>query len=286
MISGKTAVYGLIGNPVRHTVSPEIHAVFAGALGDDLVYAAFPVANDRVKEAILGAHALGIMGLNVTIPHKPACAEFVSELDPMAEKIAAVNTLKYAEAGYAGYNTDWIGITECLRSNGVSLSGKSVAVLGAGGSANAACVAAAEGGASKITIFNRTVEKAEYLALRLKKYYNAQIEAAPLAEARGSEIVYQATDAGRGENRALCPVSSTEFFRGVEFAFEGIYTPWETEFLKLAAKAGVKAVNGFEMLVRQAAASYAIWTGRPVPEEVISDAYERVGAMVRERDRR
>ncbi|MCL2462083.1 MAG: shikimate dehydrogenase [Defluviitaleaceae bacterium] len=283
MVSGKTLVYGVIGNPVRHTVSPEIHGIFAAALGDDLIYAAFPVENDRVDEAIRGAHALGIMGLNVTIPHKRAVVEFASELDPMAAKIGSVNTLKYGESGYAGYNTDWIGITECLRSHCVSFSGKSVTVLGAGGSANAACVAAAEGGASKIAIFNRTVEKAEYLALRMKKYYNIEVTAAPLSEAFGSEIVYEATDAGFGTQRALSPVASAEFFRGVEFALEGIYTPWETEFLKQAAKAGVRAVNGFEMLVRQAAASYTIWTGKEVPEDVVSDAFERAGVIVRER---
>ena len=124
-ISGKTELLGLMGNPVRHTMSPEIHNTLSEELGRDMVYVAFPVEEDPV-EAVRGAYHLGIRGMNVTVPHKLAVISALKGIDPAARAIGAVNTLVRVEGGYKGYNTDMPGLGRAIRTKGVSLKGKQV----------------------------------------------------------------------------------------------------------------------------------------------------------------
>ena len=153
-IDGTTKVCGLIGNPVAHSISPLIHNRLAEIRNDNLVYTTFCVASDSVCEAVKGAYALDILGLNVTVPHKQAVMAALADIDPLAEAIGAVNTLVRTEGGYKGYNTDILGLDRELTDAGISLLGRTVVLLGAGGAARAIAFLCAKRGAANIFILN------------------------------------------------------------------------------------------------------------------------------------
>jgi len=259
MINGSTAVFGVIGNPVSHSFSPRIHGYFAERHGLDMAYLPFRVADNKVKEAVNGAHALEIKGLNVTIPHKMAVMPYLTKIDDMAEKIGAVNTLVWTEGGYEGYNTDYIGIIRSIEKTGLNAAGADVLIIGAGGSACAAAAAACTMGAGKITIANRNLKNADKVAYIINKHYNTRVEICRLDEISGADIAIQTTTLGFGEKADESPVRDASFFPKLSLAFDIIYTPWETVFLKAAREAGVPCINGFSMLVYQALAAFEIW---------------------------
>ena len=163
-INGRTRTCGLIGDPVEHTLSPMIHNTLAGRLGHDLVYVPFPVERGRVAEAVAGAQALHILGLNVTVPYKSEVIACLKEIDPLARDIGAVNTLVQCDGGYKGYNTDMEGLYRAMQSEGIEIAGQDVILLGAGGAARAVAYLCAVKGASKVWLLNRTLEKAQKVA--------------------------------------------------------------------------------------------------------------------------
>jgi shikimate dehydrogenase len=196
----------------------------------------------------------------------------LSGIDETAEAAGAVNTLVYGSDGYDGYNTDIFGVIDLFRASGEDASGKSVAVVGAGGGARAAVCALREMGSEKIFIINRTLNRAKSLAKHVAKRYNVTVDC--LTPDRAGEIlpvaaVVQCSSLGFAEWKGLSPVDES-FFGGVGFAADIIYSPWETRFLSDARRRGVKTANGFGMLIAQACASYAIWTGR---KEVAEGAF-------------
>jgi len=263
-VSGMTAVLGVIGDPIEHSFSPQIHNTLAGMCGDDVIYVPFRVERATLADAIRGAHALGIAGLNVTSPHKNTVVRHIAGVDGAAKVIGAVNTLKYTADGYIGYNTDAEGVKHTLLRHGVTAEGKVTAVMGAGGSAAAAAYALAEMGAAEIRVINRTHVNALVLAKNLKPQTSADVKAVPHGRDAfdGTQIIIQTTTAGFGSLEGQSPVSpGDEPFRDAEFVLDAIYAPWETAFLK-EAKKHCAAMNGFEMLIYQAVAAYEIFTGR------------------------
>ena len=168
-IDGYTRTCGLIGNPVEHTMSPAIHNTIAEATGQNLVYVPFHVPEGKVREAVEGAYALNLLGCNVTVPYKSAVIPWLRELDPLAERIGAVNTLVRTQNGFKGYNTDMPGLYRALASDGIALRGEHVIILGAGGVARAVAVMLADE-AEEILILNRTVEKAQAIADEVNGY--------------------------------------------------------------------------------------------------------------------
>lgn len=265
-VNGETAVFGVIGNPISHTLSPQIHAMFAKICDVNMAYVPFHV--NELSDAICGAHALGIKGLNITVPYKKDVMPFLLSMDTMAQKVGAVNTLVWQPDGYVGYNTDYIGISRTICAIGMDFLGKNVVILGAGGSAYAACIAAAEYGAKSITIVNRTVENAKSLASHVKTYYDIPIEINKLNfDTYGFDIAIQTTTLGFGNNLNKSPVDDLKFFKGLQLTFDIIYTPKETMFLRQAKQAGVKTVNGFSMLIYQAAAAFSLWHKKDIPDE-------------------
>ena len=273
-INGHTQVYGVIGDPIGHSFSPQIHAYFAQQCGKNWAYLPFHVTGENIPAALAGAHALGIRGLNVTIPHKQAVMPHLARVAPMAQRVGSVNTLLWTPEGYIGTNTDYAGIQRSLSAVGENFAGKAVAVLGAGGSAYAACVAAAEGGASGIVLFNRSVKNAQFLATHVNTYYNTSVRVIEGFDEpeHGCTIVLQTTSVGFGAQEGRSPVAGAAFFEGVQTALDVVYAPWETAFLRQARAAGVPTtLNGFPMLVYQAAEAFCLWAGA-APEE-LSDAY-------------
>lgn len=284
LVNGKTNVYGIIGNPVEKSFSPVLQNTIAKELGKSAAYVPFKVERGQVKTAVEGARALGIKGFNVTVPHKIEVMDALCAIDPVAKRIGAVNTLKLTEKGYEGYNTDIIGLKKCFEERDISIEGKTVVLAGAGGAANSAAMLAGEEKAAKLVIVNRTAEKAEALAERVRKYYPIEVEVTDydsITDIADPEIFVQTTSVGMGNDVDGTPVKKTEFFDNVKIVVDIIYTPWETRLMKDAAARGAVTVNGFDMLFYQGLASFEIWHDMKVERETAKELKEKLTAFYR-----
>lgn len=283
-IKGTTAVYGLIGNPVAHSISPLIHNMLAEKMGLDMTYVCFPVAGDDVPEAVKGALALGIQGLNVTVPHKQSVREVLTRVDPLADAIGAVNTLVRTDKGFTGYNTDVEGFAREAELSGISLRGASAVVIGAGGASRGVCFSLAKEGAERIVIANRTEEKARLIAQAVNDWAGKELvipagmdvcsDAGRLKLLAGSGyLAVQATSVGLYPDIESCPVDHPDFFENASAGIDIIYNPEETCFMKHMKEAGHPAVNGLLMLLYQGIASFELWTETTVTEEAAAEVY-------------
>ena len=262
-ISAKTKVFAVLGDPIEHTLSPMIQNYAAGLRGLDMSYHAFHVLRDGLENAVKGGFSLGISGFNITVPHKKDVMKYLCGLDKNAEAIGAVNTLKLTPNGYVGHNTDIIGAYYALETNGVEIKDKNVVVFGAGGAGNACAAMAASRGAKKVIIANRTLNTAKELAAHLLKFYASDIRAVGMDEIYDidADVAINCTTLGFGAKADMTPVGDVSWYKkaGVSTAFDAVYSPWETRFLREAKQEGVKTVNGFPMLVHQALAAQEIW---------------------------
>lgn len=278
-IKGTTRVCGLIGNPVAHSLSPFIHNKLAQGMGIDLAYVTFKVDGDKVSQAVNGAYALDIMGMNVTVPHKQAVMDPIVEIDPLANAIGAVNTLVRVDGGYKGYNTDILGLKRELKEAGVDLKNRDVVILGAGGAARAIAFLCASEEARRIDICNRTVEKAKSIEEAVKTYYKTdynrdidirskQIENYTFDGPDGY-LVIQATSIGLAPNVDDVVIEDPKFYERAEVGVDIIYNPAETKFMKLMKMHGAQACNGLMMLLYQAVAAFELWNDCQVDSKVI-----------------
>ncbi len=263
-ISAKTKVFAVLGDPIAHSLSPFIQNYTAQLRNCDMVYHAMHVTPENLEAAINGGKALGIDGFNITVPHKKAVMKYLCGIDKQAEAVGAVNTLKLTENGYTGYNTDIIGAYYAFEENNIGISGKTVVVLGAGGAGNACAAMAMSRGAKKVYIANRTVDTAEALAEHLSQYYDTGSEVLSIekvCEIEKADIVINTTVLGFADKADMTPLKDVGWYKraGVGAVFDAIYAPWETVFVKQARACGLKALNGFSMLVYQAVAAQEIW---------------------------
>lgn len=277
-INGKTKLMGLIGNPVEHTLSPAIHNTIAECMGENMVYVPFPVKED-IEAAVKGAYALGIQGMNITVPYKSDVIPYLADIDREAEIIGAVNTLVRTDGGYKGYNTDLPGLYRAILSEGIEVKGSKVIIVGAGGAARAAAFMCAFNGACSVVILNRTVEKAVRIAEEVKEKTGfLAIRAMSIFDYRQVEgegyLILQATKVGLYPNVDDTPIADPEFFKTAAVVYDLIYTPEETAFMKLAKAQGIEAYNGLKMLLYQGVAAYEMWNEVSVPEEVVDKAYQ------------
>lgn len=280
-ITGTTAVCGLIGHPVSHTLSPLIHNTLSQLLGIELVYVPFEVAPERVKEAVEGAYALNIKGLNVTVPHKSAVIPYLSDIDPLAEKIGAVNTLVRTADGYKGYNTDMPGLYRELQSEGVEIAGRDVILLGAGGVSRAVAFLCAQYGANRVYILNRTIEKAQEIAKEVNQSFGRECLVPMMLSAyreipEGKYPVIQGTSVGLAPHEDQAVIEDPEFYELVETGVDLIYRPAQTKFMKLAKAAGAQAYNGLKMLLYQGIIAYELWNEIQVSEEMAGLVYQKM----------
>ncbi|WP_105618140.1 shikimate dehydrogenase [Vallitalea okinawensis] len=279
MIKGSTKVFSVIGDPIEHTLSPKLHNTLIKELNHDAVYVPLHVRKDNLNDAIRGAHALGIIGMNVTIPHKENVMDSIISVDPIAKQIGAVNTLKYTDKGYKGYNTDADGLLQSLEYEGVSIKDQVVVILGAGGASRAVAILCASRGAKKIIIMNRTIRKAEELAFLVKQYYQVDIEIypinSPLLEKK-VDLCIQTTSVGMYPHVNNLIVEDDEFYKKVQIAVDLIYNPSETMFLKKCKKNGARTLNGLGMLVYQGIKSYEIWNEVNITKSVKNKIYEEL----------
>jgi shikimate dehydrogenase len=263
-------IYGIIGDPVAHSLSPVMHNAAFEKLGMDAVYLAFRVSPEEVGDAIRGAKSLGISGLNVTIPLKEKALFFV-DAEPIAKKIGAINTIDFSSGTPVGYNTDGIGSLRVLKETVGEINGKNVLILGAGGAAKAiSFYLDAEG--ARVTIANRTKERAAHLTSKLSNadFIGLGVELEKRIES--SDILINATSVGMHPNEDATLVSADMMHPDL-VVFDIVYNPMETKLLREAKRAGVKKrVDGVKMLVYQGAASFRIWTKEEPPIEVMENA--------------
>ncbi len=277
-INGKTKLMGLIGNPVEHTMSPVIHNTIAEHMNENMAYLPFPVKED-LDMAVKGAYALGVAGMNVTVPYKGDVINSLTGIDEQAAVIGAVNTLVRAEGGYKGFNTDLPGLYRAMKSDGIELKDAKVVILGAGGAARSAAFLCAFHQAKEVCILNRTVEKAELVVKEVKEktgFANVWAMALPDYDKLPSDgyLCIQATKVGLYPNVEDTLIKEPAFFEKLDVLYDLIYTPWETKCMQLAKESGAKAYNGLKMLLYQGVAAYEMWNDTTVPEEIVAYAYE------------
>jgi shikimate dehydrogenase len=263
MISGATEIYGIMGHPVAHSLSPAMHNSAFAALGLNKVYVAFDViAVDRTLE---GFRALGIKGASVTVPHKQAVIAHLDSIDPVAKKIGAVNTLVIKGEKIHGLNTDWIGANRAIGEH-LDLKRKSVLLLGAGGSARAIGFGLLEAG-THLTLANRTVEKGAALADAF------ECRAISLAEAENfsADVLINATSVGMKPHTDKSPLPAAAL-HNFQVVMDIVYAPLETKLLKDAAQAGCTTIDGLAMLLYQGAAQFELWTGHKAPVDIMRRA--------------
>lgn len=277
-VNGATRLCGLIGYPVKHTLSPVIHNYLAGELGHNLVYVPFEVAKD-VDSAVRGAFALNVLGMNVTVPYKKEVMDSLLEIDVNAQQIGAVNTLVRMERGYKGYNTDYLGLKRALESEQISLAGENVVVLGAGGAANAVVYLCAQSGAGHIYLLNRTFETARALAERVGAFFK-ETDITPMALSDYAKlpqkqmIAIQTTSVGLAPHGNCAPIEDESFYKQIKTAVDIIYNPQETVFMKKVRQQGGLAYNGLKMLLYQGVTAYELWNDAVVDETVCNRVLE------------
>lgn len=271
MIDGKTRVCGVYGNPVEHTKSPAIHNTLAAIRDINLVYVPLPVERDRVEDAVKGSFAMGMLGVNVTVPFKTEVMPFLAEIDPLARRIGAVNTLVRTAGGFKGYNTDMPGLYRAMSSDGVKVEGESVIILGAGGVARAVAVLLAEKKVREIIILNRTLEKAAAIAKEVNEMAGKELVTAMSMEETNrlpdrKFLVIQATSVGMHPNDGVAPVMEDTFYKKVHTGYDLVYQPAETVFMKKVKEQGGRAFNGLKMLVYQGVIAFELWNDISVTE--------------------
>ncbi len=263
-------LFGVLGDPVSHSLSPVMHNAAFKALGMDCEYHAFRVGPEFLHDAIHGAHALGFGGLNLTIPLKEKALEIVAPAD-MAKQIGAVNTVDFKE-GIVGYNTDGLGAKMALKDNGVGINKKNVLLLGAGGAARAIAFQLAADGAS-VTIANRTPGRAISLVKEVSLIGKASFgDFRDLKNLiQDSDILINSTSIGMLPKVSESIVTSDMMHENL-VVFDIVYNPVNTQLLREARKAGAKTIDGVMMLVYQGAEAFKIWTGKNPPVEVMEKA--------------
>lgn len=283
MITGKTKVLAVIGNPIAHSLSPVFQNAGIKAAGLDYVYTALPVDNEALGQAIAGMKAMGICGMNVTIPHKERVMEYLDAIDEDARVLGAVNTIVNQAGVLTGYNTDVKGFINGMKQQGFSPTGKQAVLLGAGGAARAIIWGLIQAKVASLTIGVRNVAKAQslveyfaqYMKITLLDWQTAEFEQS-LSQA---ELLINATPLGMYPKvDAAPPVNWDKVAREI-FVYDIIYTPAETKFLKQAKEHGCQVLNGEAMLVGQGAESFRLWTGVEPDTGVMTQALRQALAQ-------
>lgn len=275
-----TALFGLLGHPVGHSLSPAMHNAAFRSAGVDARYLAFDVAPGELSAALVGARALGVRGLNATVPHKQAILQLAREADPLAMQAGAANTLCPTARGWKAYNTDVEGLLRALEADlGFAPEGRRCAILGAGGAARAAAVGLAARGAQEIRVMNRNGKGAQILVRELAPVLGRDLLCAvPLERAlEGLEpgsLLVSATPLGLSD-QGRWPWAPATLPAGL-LVFDMAYRrSGETPLVEQARGAGLAAASGRSMLLHQGALAFELWTGIAPPLAEMGAALER-----------
>ncbi len=291
-ITAKTKILGIFGYPVSHTISPAMHNAVIKAIGLDMAYLSFEVKPSNLKDAINGIKGLGMLGVNITIPHKETVIKFLDEVSEEARLIGAVNTIVNRDGRLIGHNTDGYGYVSSLKEDcNFNPSGKNIVILGAGGAARGILVALAQKGVNKITVANRTVSRGISLIKTFKgKLPGIKFEAIGLKEdvlkisLKDAHLLINATPSGmnygasrpcrrdNGNTVALVQKIPLDSLPKTAIVSDIVYNPLETILLKNAKRLGLTIHGGLGMLIHQGAKSFKLWTGIDAPIDIMRKA--------------
>ena len=277
-ITSKTKALGIFGHPISHTLSPVMHNAVIKALGLDMAYLPFEVKPPNLKEAINGIKSLGIIGVNITIPHKESVIRFLDDISEEARLVGAVNTIVNKDRKLVGYNTDGSGYMASLKEElGFNPKSKRIIIIGAGGAARGILAALATQKPKSITVANRTLSRAVSLIKTFKgKFRDTRFEAIDLdnnmlkMSFNSVDLLINTTSVGMKQGKTLkIPL---ETLPKIAIVSDIIYNPLETLLLKKAKKIGLTTHGGLGMLVHQGARSFKLWTGMDAPMNVMRKA--------------
>ncbi|OGH55703.1 MAG: shikimate dehydrogenase [Candidatus Lindowbacteria bacterium RIFCSPLOWO2_12_FULL_62_27] len=260
-----TKLYGILGHPLGHTLSPAMQNAAFRAAGIDALYVALPVEPARIRRALAGLKVSGFSGFNVTVPYKETVLPYLDRISPDARAVGAVNTIVAdpRTGRWVGHNTDVYGFQRLAARAGIRTAGRRILLIGAGGAARAVC-AAIGGAAASIDIVNRTPARARKLRAAMPKKIQKKIDvlsSTPMSHAY--DLIINATSVGllRGD-RLPAPAW---IFEKATAAIDLIYNPPRTDFLRRARRAGCRIAGGLDMLLYQGARAFELWTRRPAP---------------------
>lgn len=271
MINGHTQLFGIIGRPVTHSLSPAMHNAALSELGINGVYV--PMQPGHLQQAFQGLRELGFIGVSVTVPFKVEIMGFLDHIDPVAQKIGAVNTLLFerSDSGQIisyGSNTDWLGSNQALAQE-LTLAGSTVLIIGAGGAARAVGFGLIEAGA-QVIITNRTESKGQELAAQLGCSF---VAAADLAAIRADALI-NTTSVGMHPHGEGLPIA-IDLLDRFSVVMDIVYAPLHTKLLREAALRGCRTIDGLQMLLHQGAAQFSLWTGQAAPLATMREALLR-----------
>lgn len=272
-ITSKTVACAIIGDPIYHSLSPDMHNAAFQHLDLDYVYLAFRVQKENLSETISGFKALNFCGFNVTIPYKEECIKYLDEVDETALKIGAVNCVVNEDGIFKGYNTDGVGALRAVTEGGFELDGKRIAILGAGGAARAIVFTFAKF-AGKIIVLNRTFQRAKRLVEDILKTVKIPIIAKKLSYEDLKAVILEAELLVNTTSVGMYPhteetIVPQELLHERLTVFDIVYNPPETRLLREAKSVGLRAIDGIEMLVYQGAEAFEKWTDKKAPIEIM-----------------
>ncbi|MFH1379101.1 MAG: shikimate dehydrogenase [bacterium] len=269
---------GLIGYPLGHTLSPQMHEAAFIKLNLNFRYSAFEVPPQKLSAAIQGIRALNFIGINITVPHKESVMEFIDEFDERAKKIGAVNTILNNKGKLIGYNTDAPGFLHSLRDEGGFIPrGKKAVICGAGGAARSIASSLASAGITRLVITDIDKRAAKILSRHIKKHFDCEVAVYESGEDRAlfraiqeSDLLVNATPVGLKPGETI-PILLKSLHKKL-FVYDVIYA--DTRLIKAARKKGLQSLNGIGMLVGQGAEAFKIWTNQDAPVEIMRRAVE------------
>ncbi|OKH37104.1 shikimate dehydrogenase [[Phormidium ambiguum] IAM M-71] len=287
MITGKTKLLGVIGDPIEHSLSPVMHNAAIAKLQLDYVYLPFPIKAEDLPAAIAGFAAIDLIGFSVTIPHKQAIIPLLTEVSPIAKAIGAVNTVWRTETGWSGTNTDVEGFLSPLKNYNQNWSQTTTLILGCGGAARAVVAGCTQLNCGKIQVVGRDPQK---LKAFQNSWQNSQLAVnlsvhnwQELPDLIGeSKLLVNTTPVGMYPHVDRSPVNAElmEKLPINAIAYDLIYTPNPTKFLQIAKEQGAEAIDGLEMLVQQGAAALQIWLKQQAPVEVMRQSLQKYLGLI------
>lgn len=283
MITGHTKLTGLLGSPVKHSISPMMHNEAFKYHNLDYVYLCFDVNTDNLKVAVNGLKTAGIHGFNLTMPNKNLMCELVDEITPAAGIIGAINTVLNDNGKLIGYNTDGVGYMQAVKDAGHDIIGKNMTLLGAGGAATAIAAQAALDGVASINIFSikdQFYDRAQKMVDTINSTTSCKASLYDLADKTmlnssisNSQILTNGTSVGMAPNVDNCIITDESIFRPDLIVSDVIYNPKETKLLRIAKEHGCPVFNGLYMLLYQGSEAFKIWTGKEMPVELVKEKY-------------
>lgn len=271
-INSNTKICMVIGDPVEHSIGPKLYNSIYGKLGmeSEFVYVACRIKEEQLEDFVKGVRAMGIRGVSVTIPHKINIMKFLDKIDDCAKAIGAVNTIVNDDGILKGFNTDFLGIAKPLQKFGI-LNGKSAGIIGSGGAARAAAFAMNKNGV-KFTVFNRTTERAEKIASDFGGSFESFEN---LIKIKNCDIIINSTPVGmKGYSNES--ILNESYISKNQIVFDCVYTPYDTELLKIAEKRKAKIIHGQDMLIHQGIEQFKLYTGKSVSEDIFRETLSNI----------